>query len=76
MIARLKEQNFDSLLASGAVWVGSPASIRCRIAEFADQVGGFDSASLQVMYGTMPEAAADRSIRLFAEQVMPTFRNV
>jgi alkanesulfonate monooxygenase SsuD/methylene tetrahydromethanopterin reductase-like flavin-dependent oxidoreductase (luciferase family) len=76
MIARLKEQNFDTLLASGAVWVGSPASIRCRIAEFAEQVGGFESASLQVMYGTMPEAAADRSIRLFAEQVMPTFRNV
>jgi hypothetical protein len=31
---------------------------------------------LQVMYGTMPEATAARSIRLFAEQVMPTFRNV
>jgi hypothetical protein len=52
------------------------ASLDTASAEFAEQVGGFESASLQVMYGPMPEAAADRSIQLFAEQVMPTFRNV
>jgi alkanesulfonate monooxygenase SsuD/methylene tetrahydromethanopterin reductase-like flavin-dependent oxidoreductase (luciferase family) len=76
MIARLQQQNFDTLLASGAVWVGSPASLRQRIAQFTEQVGGFDSASLQVMYGTMSEADAERSIRLFAEQVMPVCRDV
>jgi alkanesulfonate monooxygenase SsuD/methylene tetrahydromethanopterin reductase-like flavin-dependent oxidoreductase (luciferase family) len=74
LIARLKQQNFDSLLASGAVWVGSPTSIRARIASFVEQVGDFDSASLQVMYGHMSEADAERSVRLFAERVMPAFR--
>jgi len=71
LIAGLKQQNFDSLLASGAVWVGSPASIRARIVQYAEAVGGFDIASLQVMYGQMSEADAARSMRLFAERVMP-----
>jgi alkanesulfonate monooxygenase SsuD/methylene tetrahydromethanopterin reductase-like flavin-dependent oxidoreductase (luciferase family) len=74
LIARLKQQNFDTLLASGAVWVGSPASIRTRIASFVEEVGDFDIASLQVMYGHMSEADAERSVRLFAERVMPAFR--
>jgi alkanesulfonate monooxygenase SsuD/methylene tetrahydromethanopterin reductase-like flavin-dependent oxidoreductase (luciferase family) len=74
LIARLKQQNFDSLLASGAVWVGSPESIRARVASFVEQVGDFDIASLQVMYGHMSEADAERSVRLFAERVMPAFR--
>lgn len=74
LIARLKQQNFDTLLASGAVWVGSPASIRARIASFVEEVGDFDIASLQVMYGHMSEADAERSVRLFAERVMPAFR--
>jgi alkanesulfonate monooxygenase SsuD/methylene tetrahydromethanopterin reductase-like flavin-dependent oxidoreductase (luciferase family) len=74
LIARLKQQNFDSLLASGAVWVGSPTSIRARIASFVEEVGDFDIASLQVMYGHMSEADAERSVRLFAERVMPAFR--
>ena len=74
LIARLKQQNFDSLLASGAVWVGSPASIKARMASFVEEVGDFDIASLQVMYGHLSEADAERSVRLFAEQVMPAFR--
>jgi alkanesulfonate monooxygenase SsuD/methylene tetrahydromethanopterin reductase-like flavin-dependent oxidoreductase (luciferase family) len=74
LIARLKQQSFDSLVASGAVWVGSPESIRARIASFVEQVGVFDIASLQVMYGHMSEADAERSVRLFAERVMPAFR--
>jgi alkanesulfonate monooxygenase SsuD/methylene tetrahydromethanopterin reductase-like flavin-dependent oxidoreductase (luciferase family) len=73
LIAGLKQQNFDSLLASGAVWVGSPASIRARLAQYAEEVGGFDIASLQVIYGQMSEADAERSIHLFADRVMPAF---
>jgi alkanesulfonate monooxygenase SsuD/methylene tetrahydromethanopterin reductase-like flavin-dependent oxidoreductase (luciferase family) len=74
LIVRLKQQNFDSLLASGAVWVGAPESIRRQIEQFADQVGGFDIASLQIMYGQMCEADAERSLRLFADRVMPACR--
>jgi len=71
LIARLKQQNFEGLVASGAAWVGSPETIRGTIQRFVDEVEGFDSASLQVMNGPTSEADAERSIRLFADQVMP-----
>jgi alkanesulfonate monooxygenase SsuD/methylene tetrahydromethanopterin reductase-like flavin-dependent oxidoreductase (luciferase family) len=71
LIARLKRQNFEGLVASGAAWVGSPETIRDTIQRFVDEVEGFDSASLQVMNGPISEADAERSIRLFADQVMP-----
>ena len=41
---------------------------------FIDDVEDFDSASLQVMNGSTSEADAERSMRLFAERVMPAFR--
>jgi alkanesulfonate monooxygenase SsuD/methylene tetrahydromethanopterin reductase-like flavin-dependent oxidoreductase (luciferase family) len=71
MIAHLKRQNFEGLVASGAAWVGSPATIQDTMQRFTDAVEGFDSASLQVMNGPTTEADAERSIRLFADRVMP-----
>jgi alkanesulfonate monooxygenase SsuD/methylene tetrahydromethanopterin reductase-like flavin-dependent oxidoreductase (luciferase family) len=73
MIAALKRQTFEGLVASGAAWVGSPATIKDTMQRFIDEVEGFDSASLQVMNGPTSEADAERSIRLFAERVMPGF---
>lgn len=74
MIARLKQQNFEGLVASGAAWVGSPETIKDTMRRFIDDVAGFDSASLQVMNGPISEADAERSIRLFADYVMPAFQ--
>ena len=71
LIARLKRQNFEELVASSAAWVGSPATIRDTIRRFVDEVESFDSASLQVMNSPTSEADAERSIRSFADQVMP-----
>jgi len=73
MIAGLKRQNFEGLVASGAAWVGAPATIKDTMQRFIDEVEGFDSASLQVMNGPTSEADAERSIRLFADRVMPAF---
>jgi hypothetical protein len=36
-------------------------------------VGGFEIASLQVNFNTVPVAEAKASMRLFAEEVMPRF---
>lgn len=73
MIARLKRQNFEGLVASGAAWVRSPQTMQDTMRRFIDEVDGFDSASLQVMNGATSEADAERSIRLFADHVMPAF---
>lgn len=73
MIARLKRQSFEGLVASGAAWAGSPQTMKDTMRRFIDEVDGFGSASLQVMNGSTSEADAERSIRLFTDHVMPAF---
>ncbi len=74
MVAALNAETFDSQVEKNIGWVGSPASIAEQIHAFADSIGGFDVASLQVNFGHIPHAEAERSMRLFAEQVIPKFR--
>jgi alkanesulfonate monooxygenase SsuD/methylene tetrahydromethanopterin reductase-like flavin-dependent oxidoreductase (luciferase family) len=74
VIAALRASNAAEQIASGAAWIGSPAEIALTIARLEDQLGGFEHASLQVNFNTMPFAAALASMRLFAREVMPRLR--
>jgi hypothetical protein len=74
VIAKLKESNAAEQIAAGAAWIGSPAEFRDRIALLQRDYGGFEHASLQVNFNTMPLAAARASMRLIARKVMPRFR--
>jgi alkanesulfonate monooxygenase SsuD/methylene tetrahydromethanopterin reductase-like flavin-dependent oxidoreductase (luciferase family) len=71
MIAKLRSDNFESNVASGAAWVGTPAHVRAQIERYRDEVGAFESASLQVNFNTISYADAKRSMELFAREVMP-----
>jgi len=51
--------------------VGTPERILDTIATYQRQVGGFESASLQVNFNDLPLAAAEGSMRLFGEHVLP-----
>ena len=73
MIAQLANQTLEIQIESGAAWVGSPEKLVDQIAEFFDDVGGFESASMQVNFGTVNCAAAERSLRLFSEKVILRF---
>lgn len=73
MLQKLKEASFDSKLGDGSLWVGTPKDIREMIAYYDDAVGGFEAASLQVNFHTLPVEAAAASLRLFAKEVMPAF---
>jgi alkanesulfonate monooxygenase SsuD/methylene tetrahydromethanopterin reductase-like flavin-dependent oxidoreductase (luciferase family) len=73
MIAQLKEDSFDEQVARGICWAGAPAEVADMIADYDRSVGGFESASLHILPHRMPIAAAERSMRLFAERVMPRF---
>jgi natural product biosynthesis luciferase-like monooxygenase protein len=75
IIAGLKEETFESQVAKGAAWVGTPKELRDAIADYHQQVGGFEIASLQVNFNTLPVEAAESSIRLFSREVMPYFTN-
>ena len=75
MIAALAKETFESQVEKGAAWVGTPDSLVKSIGEYSDMVGGFDDASLQVNFNNMSYEDAERSIKLFGSEVMPTFAN-
>ena len=71
IIAGLACETFDTQVGKGAAWVGTPACILDVIAEYRRQVGDFECASLQVNFNDIALADAERSMRLFGEQVLP-----
>ena len=73
MIAALDKETFESQVEKGAAWVGTPADLIGMIREYDDQIGGFDDASLQVNFSDMSYEDAERSMRLFGEEVIPAF---
>jgi alkanesulfonate monooxygenase SsuD/methylene tetrahydromethanopterin reductase-like flavin-dependent oxidoreductase (luciferase family) len=73
VIAALARETFETQVEKCAAWVGTPERILDTIATYQRQVGGFDSASLQVNFNDIPLAAAEASMRLFGERVLPKF---
>ncbi|MBM3486721.1 MAG: LLM class flavin-dependent oxidoreductase [Alphaproteobacteria bacterium] len=74
MIEALSKETFETQVAKGAAWVGTPDELIERIQAYDEAVGGIDDASLQVNFNTISHADAERSIRMFGEKVMPRFR--
>ncbi len=74
IIAALASETFDTQMAKGLAWIGTPRELTQRILAFNDEVGGFESASVQVNFNTITREDAERSMRLFAREVMPAVR--
>ena len=74
-IDKLRQASFASLLDSGTIWVGNPDDVKEQIASYADAVGGFDCASLQVNFHQVSQQDAAESMRLFATEAIPCFPN-
>jgi alkanesulfonate monooxygenase SsuD/methylene tetrahydromethanopterin reductase-like flavin-dependent oxidoreductase (luciferase family) len=73
VIAALRASSAAEQIASGGAWIGSPDEIAATIARLQDDFGGFEHASLQVSFNTLPFAPALASMRLFAREVIPRF---
>jgi alkanesulfonate monooxygenase SsuD/methylene tetrahydromethanopterin reductase-like flavin-dependent oxidoreductase (luciferase family) len=73
IIAALRASNAAEQIASGGAWVGSPGEMAATIARLEREFGGFEHASLQVNFNTMPHREALASMRRFAQEVMPRF---
>lgn len=71
IIAMLSRDDFDSQVAKGAAWVGTPNRILDSVASYRQQIGDFEIASLQVNFNDMSLADAQASMRLFGEEVLP-----
>jgi alkanesulfonate monooxygenase SsuD/methylene tetrahydromethanopterin reductase-like flavin-dependent oxidoreductase (luciferase family) len=73
MIDKLRQSTAADQITSGAAWIGSPDEISAAIERSREEFGGFEHASLQVNFNMMPLSAAQTSMRLFSEKVMPRF---
>jgi natural product biosynthesis luciferase-like monooxygenase protein len=71
IIAGLARETFESQVEKGAAWIGTPDAITAQIRAYQALVGGFEIASMQVNFNTIPHEDAARSMRLFAREVMP-----
>jgi natural product biosynthesis luciferase-like monooxygenase protein len=72
IVNQLKSASMDKMIQSNSAWVGSPSEIADMVRAFCDGVP-FEEASLQVNFNLIPQAEALRSLRLFADEVMPRF---
>jgi alkanesulfonate monooxygenase SsuD/methylene tetrahydromethanopterin reductase-like flavin-dependent oxidoreductase (luciferase family) len=72
-IGRMKNSTLESQIESGGAWVGTPDEIKAIIRRFEDTMGKFEHASLQINFGTLDFAEAQKSMRLFAKEVIPSF---
>lgn len=72
---RAAATTIDSLVDLGMAVVGSPATVRERMAERQEQLGiGNLIAMLQM--GTLPAELTEKNLRLFAAEVMPSLRDL
>ena len=71
LVAGLAAETFETQVAKGAAWVGTPARILDLVSDYRRQIGDFEIASLQVNFNDLPLDAAEASMRLFGEAVLP-----
>src|SRR5262249_6068596 len=69
-----KVTTIDELVKPGVVIVGSPATVRERLAEYQD-LAGFNTSLTKTQFGTLPDAMARANITAIAEEVLPHFRD-
>jgi alkanesulfonate monooxygenase SsuD/methylene tetrahydromethanopterin reductase-like flavin-dependent oxidoreductase (luciferase family) len=73
IVTQLKQETFESQMRNRSIWIGSPVDIREAIDYWIDASGGFDIASMQVNFNTISRDLAERSMRLFARDVIPHY---
>jgi len=71
MISRLRSQTWEDLLESALV-VGSPDTVAHKVADL--QAAGVGEMVCWMNFGGLPPEKVRRSMRLFAQEVMPRFQ--
>jgi alkanesulfonate monooxygenase SsuD/methylene tetrahydromethanopterin reductase-like flavin-dependent oxidoreductase (luciferase family) len=72
-MAKMRAFTLESQIATGGAWIGTPDEIVDIIGRGISTLGPYEHASLQINFSNLPLAEAQRSMRLFAREVMPKF---
>jgi alkanesulfonate monooxygenase SsuD/methylene tetrahydromethanopterin reductase-like flavin-dependent oxidoreductase (luciferase family) len=66
----------EQAMKRGILFVGSPDTVYRQIMDFYDEVGGFGHLVLVGRTGYMTHAETEKSIKLFAKEVLPRLREI
>jgi alkanesulfonate monooxygenase SsuD/methylene tetrahydromethanopterin reductase-like flavin-dependent oxidoreductase (luciferase family) len=69
-----KTSTIDDLVKSGVVIIGSPETVREKLAEYQD-LAGFNTSLTKTQFGTMPNEMARANMTAIAEEILPAFRD-
>ena len=73
-LADIVNASIDELVEAGLLFAGTPDQVVEQVTRFHGQVGGFDHFLAMVQGGTMSAGLVNRSMELFAEEVLPRLR--
>jgi alkanesulfonate monooxygenase SsuD/methylene tetrahydromethanopterin reductase-like flavin-dependent oxidoreductase (luciferase family) len=68
-----KPQSVEDVIKNGVVIVGSPNTVREKLAEYQD-LAGFNTSLTKTQFGTMPNDMALANMTAIAEEILPHFR--
>jgi len=69
-----KPQSIEDVIKAGVVIVGSPNTVREKLAEYQD-LAGFNTSLTKTQFGTMPNDMARANMTAIAEEILPHFRD-
>lgn len=73
LMENIAKDTFESTLARGAAWIGTPKQITEQMKTFQSEIGDVDVASFQINFSDFPVDLASKSIELYSKEVMPQF---
>jgi alkanesulfonate monooxygenase SsuD/methylene tetrahydromethanopterin reductase-like flavin-dependent oxidoreductase (luciferase family) len=69
-----KPQTIEDLVRAGVVIIGSPNTVREKLAEYQD-LAGFNTSLTKTQFGTLPDDMTRANMHAIAEEILPHFRN-
>jgi alkanesulfonate monooxygenase SsuD/methylene tetrahydromethanopterin reductase-like flavin-dependent oxidoreductase (luciferase family) len=69
-----KVQSIEDLVKAGVVIIGSPNTVREKLAEYQD-LAGFNTSLTKTQFGTLPHDMVRANMEAIAQEILPAFRN-
>ena len=69
-----KTMTIEELVKTGVVIIGSPGTVREKLAEYQD-LAGFNTSLTKTQFGTLPDDMTRANMTAIAEEILPAFRN-
>jgi alkanesulfonate monooxygenase SsuD/methylene tetrahydromethanopterin reductase-like flavin-dependent oxidoreductase (luciferase family) len=69
-----KPQSIEDLVKAGVVIIGSPNTVREKLAEYQN-LAGFNTSLTKTQFGTLPHDMVRANMEAIAQEVLPAFRD-